>query len=73
MIVFFSGMSRAVLRVCALFLCVICASFGVPSTAHSGMIPPVLRAPSVSRLPDLQYFIDVTGTSTSRTPPVLPE
>ena len=62
MIVFFSGMSRAALRVCALFLCVFCASFGVPSTAHSGMIPPVLRAPSVSLLPDLQYFIDVTGT-----------
>lgn len=62
MIVFFSGMSRAVLRVCALFLCIFCASFGAPSTAHSGMIPPVLRTPSVSLLPDLQYFIDVTGT-----------
>ena len=62
MIVFFSGISRAVLRVCALFLCIFCASFGAPSTAHSGMIPPVLRAPSVSLLPDLQYFIDVTGT-----------
>ena len=62
MIVFFSGISRAVLRVCALFLCIFCASFGAPSTAHSGMIPPVLRAPSVSLLPDLQYFIDATGT-----------
>ena len=62
MIFFFSGMSRAVLRVCALFLCIFCASFGAPSTAHSGMIPPVLRTPSVSLLPDLQYFIDVTGT-----------
>jgi CheY-like chemotaxis protein len=62
MIFFFSGMSRAVLRVCALLLCIFCASFGAPSTAHSGMIPPVLRTPSVSLLPDLQYFIDVTGT-----------
>ena len=62
MIVFFSGISRAVLRVCALVLCIFCASFGAPSTAHSGMIPPVLRAPSVSLLPDLQYFIDDTGT-----------
>lgn len=62
MIVFFSGISRAVLCVCALFLCIFCASFGAPSTAHSGMIPPVLRAPSVPLLPDLQYFIDVTGT-----------
>ncbi|MTJ92096.1 MAG: response regulator [Desulfovibrio sp.] len=62
MIVFFSGISGAVLRVCALFLCIFCASFGAPSTAHSGTIPPVLRAPSVSLLPDLQYFIDVTGT-----------
>ena len=62
MIVFFSGMSRAVLRVCALFLCIFCASFGAPFTAHSGMIPPELRTPNVSLLPDLQYFIDVTGT-----------
>ena len=61
MIVFFSGISRAVLRVCALFLCVICASFGVPSTAHSGMIPPVLRAPNVKarvRIWSLAEFIE---------------
>ena len=62
MTVFFSGISRALLRTCALFLCIACASFGAPSMAHSGMIPPVMRASSVPLLPDLQYFIDVTGT-----------
>ena len=62
MTVFFSGISRALLRTCALFLCIACASFGAPSIAHSGMIPPVMRASSVPLLPDLQYFIDVTGT-----------
>ena len=62
MTVFFSGISRALLRTCALFLCIACASFGAPSIAHSGMIPPVMRASSVPLSPDLQYFIDVTGT-----------
>lgn len=57
-----SGISRALLRACALFLCIACAGIGAPSTAHSGMIPPVLRSASTPLLPDLQYFIDVTGT-----------
>ncbi len=57
-----SGISRALLRACALFLCIACAGFCAPSTAHSGMIPPVLRAASTPLLPDAQYFIDVTGT-----------
>ncbi|WP_308585542.1 response regulator [uncultured Desulfovibrio sp.] len=57
-----SGISRALLRACALFLCITCAGIGAPSTAHSGMIPPVLRSANTPLLPDLQYFIDVTGT-----------
>lgn len=57
-----SGISRALLRACALFLCIACAGIGAPSTAHSGMIPPVLRSANTPLLPDLQYFIDVTGT-----------
>lgn len=62
MILTSSGISRALLRACALFLCMACAGIGAPSTAHSGMIPPVLRSASTPLLPDLQYFIDVTGT-----------
>ena len=57
-----SGILRALLRACALFLCIACAGIGAPSTAHSGMIPPVLRSANTPLLPDLQYFIDVTGT-----------
>lgn len=57
-----SGILRALLRACALFLCIACASMGAPITAHSGMIPPVLRSANTPLLPDLQYFIDVTGT-----------
>ena len=57
-----SGNSRALLRACALFLCIVCAGICAPSTARSGMVPPVLRAANASLLPDLQYFIDVTGT-----------
>lgn len=57
-----SGILRALLRACALFLCITCAGIGAPSTAHSGMIPPVLRSANTPLLPDLQYFIDVTGT-----------
>ena len=62
MILTSSGISRALLRACALFLCIACAGIGAPSTAHSGMIPPVLRSANTPLLPDLQYFIDVTGT-----------
>lgn len=62
MILTSSGISRALLRACALFVCIACAGIGAPSTAHSGMIPPVLRSASTPLLPDLQYFIDVTGT-----------
>ena len=56
------GITRALLRACALFTCLALSGVAAPAPAYSGMIPPVLRASSVPLLPDLQYFIDTTGT-----------
>ncbi len=62
MITFFSNISPVCLRACVLFLNLVCMSCVLPMAAYGGMVSPAPATPCTPLLPDLDYYIDVTGT-----------
>lgn len=53
---------RACLRACAAIFCLVSVFWVAPPAAWSAMIPPSFGTAPQPLLPDLDYFIDVTGT-----------